>query len=164
ATSGSQYLAAATALPNGGAIVSWSDQSGALGDADIGVRAQIFAPSGAKSGSEFLVNTTTTGTQQWARFALLGETILVAVSQDNSGVGDNSGYGIKGQLFDLAGQKTGAEFMVNTVTASDQLQPAVAAFAEDQFVVVWEDHSETATGNEDGEDYTYTLPNIKAQM
>jgi hypothetical protein len=29
---------------------------------------------------------------------------------------------------------------------------------------VWEDHSETATGNEDGEDYTYTLPNNKAQM
>ena len=52
-----------TALPNGGFVVSWEDNSGVGGDSDFAIRLQAFDGAGGKIGGEFLVNTTTTNYQ-----------------------------------------------------------------------------------------------------
>jgi hypothetical protein len=57
-TDSSQFSPKVTSLSNGGFVVSWSDFSLTLGDADSGsVKAQLFTATGAKIGTEFLVNT-----------------------------------------------------------------------------------------------------------
>jgi hypothetical protein len=50
---------------------------------------------------------------------------------------DGAGWDIAAQVFDSAGLKVNAEFVLNTTTAGDQSQPAVAAFGEGNFVAAW---------------------------
>jgi hypothetical protein len=59
-TAGKQYDPAITALADGGFVVTWTDLSGTLGDSSgASIKAQAFDASGARVGSEFLVNTAT---------------------------------------------------------------------------------------------------------
>jgi hypothetical protein len=59
-----QVLPSVAALSSGGYVVTWLDYSGLGGDTDgAGLKAQLFNASGAKVGSEFLVNTTTVSDQ-----------------------------------------------------------------------------------------------------
>ena len=63
-TAGYQSNPLATELVNGGFVVTWTDSSGTLGDADgASIKAQVFGADGAKIGSEFLVNTATASDQ-----------------------------------------------------------------------------------------------------
>lgn len=50
---------------------------------------------------------------------------------------DGSGLGVYAQLYDAAGKASGTEFKVNTTTAGDQSQPAVAALTSGNFVAAW---------------------------
>ena len=50
---------------------------------------------------------------------------------------DGSGAGIYAQRYDLTGAPLGTEFRVNTTTNGDQTHPAVAAFGDGGFIVVW---------------------------
>src|SRR4051794_8726298 len=64
ATLNYQFGSSVTALSNGGFVVTWLDTSGEGGDSSsTGVKAQVFDASGAKLGTEFLVNTVTDGAQ-----------------------------------------------------------------------------------------------------
>ncbi|WP_198368526.1 lipase family protein [Roseomonas rosulenta] len=140
------------ALSNGGFVVTWDDYSGTLGDTSgrIGpmfpqsVKAQVFDASGAKVGSEFLVNTETASSQEAPSVAALSNGGFVVTWQDWSGtLGDADQTSIKAQVFDAGGAKVGSEFLVNTETAGQQLDPAVTALPNGGFVVAWEDRSRT---------------------
>jgi len=55
--------------------------------------------------------------------------------------GDTSIAAIRAQVFNADGSPSGAEFLVNTTTASDQLKPSITALADGRFVISWEDFS-----------------------
>jgi len=58
------------------------------------------------------------------------------VTWESSGQ-DGSGWGVYGQIFDIAGNKVGSEFKVNTYTTNDQQYTSVAGLSGGGFVVTW---------------------------
>ena len=91
-----------------------------------------------------LGNSTIAGGQQQSAVAALADGRYFLTWIDGSGQGgDVSNYGIKAQLFDSAGVKSGAEFLVNSQTLNSQNNPAVAGLASGGAVVTWVDNSAT---------------------
>jgi hypothetical protein len=129
------------ALANGGFAVSWTDTSGTGGDTSISaIKARVFDASGAGQGNEVLVNTVTAGGQNQSSITVLGNGDFVVTWTDLSAqVGDIGGEAIKAQVFTASGTKVGGEFLVNTVTANDQRDPAITALGLNNFVVGWTD-------------------------
>src|SRR5258706_136315 len=99
------------------------------------------APLVAQGGSEFRVNTYTTGEQGYHQGSIAAAgtpATFVVVWEDPAK--DGSSDGIFGQRFTNAPKPAplGAEFRVNTTTAGSQRYPAVAAASSGSFVVVWQ--------------------------
>ena len=119
---------------DGAFVVVWTDHD-KDGDGS-GVSGQLFDSSGTKIGSEFQVNTYTTGYQFGPAVAMdrFGSFIIAW----SSGGQDGSDYGIFAQRFDSVGSKAGPEFRVNTYTTGYQGSAAVATDPSGGFVVVWE--------------------------
>jgi hypothetical protein len=86
-------------------------------------------------GSEFQVNTYTTGLQDNPAVAAAADGGFV-VSWRSSGQ-DGSASGIFAQRYDSAGAAVDGEFQVNTYTPDAQYSPAVTGDADGNFVVVW---------------------------
>jgi NAD(P)H-dependent flavin oxidoreductase YrpB (nitropropane dioxygenase family) len=64
-----QFKPVIARLADGGFVVSWEDNGSMLGDSDYGnIKAQVFGATGAKIGSEFLVNTETVSSQLFSNF------------------------------------------------------------------------------------------------
>ena len=126
----------------GNFVVVWrsfsQDGSGA------GIAGQRFDSGGARVGSEFPVNTYTTGFQAGPDVAMddAGDFVVVWKSYGQ----DGSGYGVFGQRFSSGGTKVGAEFQVNTYTTGDQGEAAVAMSAAGNFVVVWNSYGQDGSG------------------
>jgi hypothetical protein len=100
------------------------------------VLSSLPAPAAAQPiGSEFQVNTYTTGNQRFSSVAADADGDFVVVWE--SAGQDGSSYGIVGQRYDTTGAAIGAEFRVNSYTTSNQLDPSVASDASGNFVVVW---------------------------
>ncbi|RVU15451.1 cadherin-like domain-containing protein [Methylobacterium oryzihabitans] len=150
-TADNQSQPTVTGLSNGGFVVSWTDYSGQGGDTSYsGIKAQVFDASGAKVGTEFLVNTRTTGGQADPTIAGLSNGGFVVSWEDISlQGGDASGTGIKAQVFDASGTKVGTEFLVNTQTASYQRWPTITGLSDGGFVVGWADISGQGGDNSD---------------
>jgi len=110
----------------------------------LGVFGQRYDTTGLPVGSEFQVNTYTTGWQQSAAVATDGAGDFVVVW--SSAGQDGSGYGIFGQRYDSTGLPVGSEFQVNTYTPGEQRFPAVAAGGAGSFVVVWESGAQNGSG------------------
>ncbi len=139
-TTGYQTSPSITADAAGNFVVVW--QTGYYGGAEDGssdgVFAQRFTSGGVPVGSEFQVNTYTTGAQNQPRVAAdaAGNFLVVWQSRPFPGQdGDRSG--VFGQHFSSAGARLGREFQVNTYTTGPQGNPAVAANAAGDFVVSW---------------------------
>src|SRR5712691_12469473 len=101
--------------------------------------------SGAtKVGSEFLVNTTTVGSQSNPSTTTLADGRVVAAWTDNSQTdGDTSDTAIRAQILNSDGSKSGTEFLVNTTTVGLQIDPSITTLADGRFVAVWSDASQT---------------------
>ena len=137
-TTGDQYFHPTVALdPSGNFIVVWS--SNGQDGSNSGVYGQRFASSGAPQGSEFRVNSYTTGNQSYPSVATDSSGDFVVVW---SSVGeDGAGSGVFGQRFGASGSPLGQEFRVNTTTSGGQRSFAVTADAAGDFVVVWDDNA-----------------------
>ena len=123
---------------SGAFVVVWN--STAQDGSDLGVYGQRFDASGIPAGTEFQINSYTTGIQAKPMVAAAGAGAFVVVwAGDNQ---DGSTYGIFGQRFDAAGQPLGNEFQVNSFTTGVQRAPAVAVDGLGNFVVVWTSDSE----------------------
>lgn len=143
-TSGSQAWKTATALDGGGFVVLWASYGqGAGGGANV--YGQLYTDSGVAVGSEFAVNTYTSGYQNDLKVAATkdGGFVVVWRSQDQ----DGDAYGVYAQRFNAAGAKLGSEFRVNTTTAGEQWHPDVTVLDDGSFVVMW--HSGAADSNDD---------------
>jgi Ca2+-binding RTX toxin-like protein len=142
-TAGFQYSVLAAGLESGGFVVTWYD-----GGADSyagGVKAQLFSAAGRRIGEEIVVNTATAGNQTPTGITgLAGGGFLIVWNDASLSGGDAAGTGIKGQIFDAFGAKSGGEFLLNTATAGDQSAAVVAALPDGGFVAAWTDASKTA--------------------
>ncbi|MGQ0681883.1 Ig-like domain-containing protein [Bradyrhizobium sp.] len=146
----SRYSSGIVGLANGDFVVSWEDLSPGDGSSS-GIRARIFHRDGTEVTGEFLVNTEVTGGQNIPAVALADGGFVVAWNG-----GDSSFNGIKGQIFDASGNKMGSEFLVNTQTLSNQINPSISALPGGGFIVSWVDTSGTL-GDSDG-------TSVKAQV
>jgi hypothetical protein len=147
------------ALKDGGFVVAWSSAEAESGNLDI--LGQRYDTAGGKAGKQFRVNAAKDNNQTDASVAALNDGgFVVAWTSDG---GDGSGRGISAQRFTAEGTKLGGEIGVNTTTANDQSEPAVAAFADGGFVVVWNSQGEQATGMQ-GQAYDAAGQRIDAEF
>lgn len=115
------------ALKNGGFVVVWDDWSDG-----IDVQGQVFNNSGARVGTEILVNTTKGGAQDGAQ----------AVALDNGGFAvswSENWRDVKYQVFTAAGSKIGVEKLANTTTAGDQSGAQLTSLSSGSFLIAWND-------------------------
>lgn len=130
-----------TDLVDGRFAISWTDESASGNDqSSTAIRAQVFNSDGSKSGTEFLVNTTTLNQQTESAITGLADGRFVVTWTDYSvNGGDTEGAAIRAQVFNSDGTKSGSEFLVNTEVSGDQLRPTIALLADGRFVISWED-------------------------
>ena len=144
-TTGYQSFPAVAADAAGNFVVVWNSvyQDGS----EWGVFGQRFDSTGSPVGSEFQVNTYTTGYQSFPAVAADASGNFVVAWGSYGLVGqDGSGSGVFGQRFDSAGSPVGSEFQVNTYTTSSQINPAVSAGVSGSFVVAWLSFDQDGSG------------------
>jgi hypothetical protein len=116
-TAGDQRRSAVDMDAAGNFVVTWTSagQDGSGG----GIYAQRFDSAGVAVGSEFLVNATTAGDQDYSRVSMnaAGEFVVTwsSFNQDAAGT-----WGVYAQKYTAAGAVEEAEFRVNMTTAGDQ--------------------------------------------
>jgi Dockerin type I domain len=133
-TTSAQQAPNVTSLADGGFVVLW--QSFAPPDlSQGGVFAQLYSSAGAAVGTEFRVNTYTTGSQSYPVAAADASGRFVVVW--NSYLQDGSGSGVFGQRYDGSGAAVGAEFAVNDSTFGSQGGATIASRGNGDFVVAW---------------------------
>ena len=113
-------------------VITLQSDDSSVGN-DFGNRALPLAP--APLHPSFQVNTFTPGDQWLPNLATDHEGDYVVIWESIGQDGDNSG--VYAQRYNAADEKQGAEFRVNTHTASLQSQAAVAMDADGDFVVTW---------------------------
>jgi hypothetical protein len=150
-TTDDQTSPSVTSDAAGNFVVAWSSGRyyGPSQDGDArGVFARRFASSGAPLGTEFQVNTYTTGDQSDPSIATdaAGNFVVVWSSSGYYTAQDGSSSGIFAQRFDASGLPDGTEFQVNTYTASAQGNPSVASTPSGEFVVAWTSRGSYYTG------------------
>jgi hypothetical protein len=100
-------------------------------------------------GSEFQVNTYTTGTQYDLAARSVGADgagNFVVVWSGSPGK-DGSGQGVFGRRYASTGSPLGGEFQVNTYTTGYQNVPAVAVAPAGEFAVVWQSIGQDGAGS-----------------
>jgi len=97
------------------------------------IYAQRYNSLGQVQGSEFRVNTTTTGNQWMPAIAMDSHGNFVAAWLSPDGDGD----GIYAQRYNSAGEAQGNEFRVNTTTTGTQRHFDLAMDNDGDFVVTW---------------------------
>lgn len=132
-TSGNQRYSSVSMDSSGNFVVSWTstDQDGG-GD---GVYARLYNLAGTPLGSEFRVNTLTTGDQRYSTVAMDSDGDFVVTWK--SDLQDGDGYGIYAQRYNASGTAQGGEFQVNTFTTGNQIDPTVAIDHSGNFVISW---------------------------
>jgi len=110
----------------------------------------------ATAPNEMRVNTTVVGDQRNASVAMDadGDFVVVWETRDGNEANPDDSWDVYARRYDATGAPLGAEFRVNTDTANDQANPAVAMDDFGNFVVVW------ATG---GQDYSW-FNDVQAQL
>jgi len=152
-TTGEQGSPVVDADGDGNFVVVWVDEGSHDGDG-WGVFAQRHSAAGAPVGTEFQVNSYTTGDQYDADVGVAPDGSFVVVWE--SAYQDGDGTGVYAQRFDSAGDRVGGEFRVNSETQSYQSFPEVDVRSNGDFVVVW-----TSSGQDDPSDDS--APGVYAQ-
>jgi len=135
-TSGPQTRPDAALAADGRSVVVW--ESYLQDGSGWGIFGQRFDADGAPAGSEFLVNSTTTGDQRFAAVGMAPSGAFTVVWRGS----DASGDGIRGRRFNADGTALGADFIINTTTNGDQSEPDVAIDGSGAALVVWQsDHT-----------------------
>ncbi|WP_198411892.1 cadherin domain-containing protein [Microvirga flavescens] len=121
-------------------VVTWRTDGGEL-------CGQIFSGTGSSVLSSFTIGTTGPGQQSDPATTALSDGRFVVTWVDSSATGgDTSGTSIRAQVFYADGRKYGTEFLVNTSTAGDQLDPQISAFQDGRFAISWTDKAGDASG------------------
>ncbi len=151
-TTGNQRYSKVASDSEGDYVVVW--QSYSQDGSGYGVYAQRYNAAGGAQGSEFRVNTGTTGYQDFPAVAMdaEGDFVITWESAYADGTSPTKGnYEIYAQRYNSTGVAQGSNFQVNSYTASGtsspQESPAVAMDAEGDFIISWQ------SDKEDGSSY-----------
>jgi hypothetical protein len=141
-TSNSQINPSVAMDSDGDFVITWESAYQSGGDY-TDIYAQRYNAAGVAQGSEFLVNTTTTNYQESPSIAMDSNGDFVITWESYTyGQNNTDGYDVFAQRFNAAGVPQGIEFMVNTVTSSDQYRSSIAMDADGDFVIAWSSQSQ----------------------
>ena len=129
---------------NGAFVIVW--ESASQDGSQEGVYAQRYDSNGAAVGAEFQVNTFTTG-QQKSPEVTMENSGGFFITWESAGQ-DGDADGVYARQYNSQGQPQGAEFQVNTETANDQNNPAIAVSDNGRLAIAWE--SEVQDGDATG--------------
>lgn len=105
----------------------------------------------SKIGSDFLINTITTGDQGDSQITKLPGGGFVVVWADSSQLGEDAETDIRGQVFAADGSPAGGEFLINTVTDDEQTLPTIATLSNGNFIVAWSDENQSLDRDDNAE-------------
>ncbi|MFD1627601.1 beta strand repeat-containing protein [Azospirillum griseum] len=137
---GDQTRSSISVFADGGYVVTWVS-AGQAGSGD-GVYAQRYDSGGKPIGSEFRVNTTTTGDQGDATVVAYdgGQFAIFWASHTQAGQTSPVDASVRGQRYAADGTPVGSEFQVNGASTSDRNPPGAVRLADGSTVVVWLQH------------------------
>ncbi|MGE4254642.1 MAG: hypothetical protein AB7E84_05435 [Xanthobacteraceae bacterium] len=137
-TAKNQFGPSIALLAGGGFVVTWySTEDTDPVSSDI--RARIYSADGTPVGNDFIVNTTTTGEQEWSSVTGLADGRFVVTWSSYEG----GQYDIRARIYNADGTPAGSDFVVNTTIAGGQYVSNITELAGAGFVVTW-------YGKEDG--------------
>jgi hypothetical protein len=133
-TPGRQNAPAIAMDDEGNFVIVWTSngQDGDLG----GIFGQRFNAAGQPLGSEFRVNTHTTGNQYAPSVAMDSDGDFVVTWAGANPI--DPSYGIYARCYNAAGEAKAGEIHVNTYTTGVQRFPTVAMDNDGDFVVAWQ--------------------------
>ncbi|PHS20987.1 MAG: hypothetical protein COA85_13570, partial [Robiginitomaculum sp.] len=147
-TSSRQQFPSVAGLSGDGFIITWEDASLSPNDTSSwAVRARRYDGTGAALDTpEFLVNTTTSGKQiRPSVTALSGGGFGIAWTDRSVKLPDNSAEAIRLRRYDANGVALDtSDFVANTIIFNRQEFPSVAGLSGGDFVITWEDRSNSA--------------------
>src|SRR5215468_3225408 len=128
-------------LAGGGFVVTWTNVDPNAADPAVAM-GQVYNADGTKSGNEFQINTTNSGSDGLPKVTGLADgRFAVTWLYDPGPPTDSNLYGVpdlngvRGQVFNADGTMSGSEF---TITATTFGPGVVTALADGGFVVSWE--------------------------
>ena len=124
---------AAAVASDGSFMVAWCEKDLANQTNGWDIHARPFTSSGV-GGTAIVVNSYTYGDQYIPRISCIGLDYLVAWTSLGQ---DGSREGVFAQFVHNDGTLVGSEFLVNTTTVGQQMQPTLAADGVGQFLAVW---------------------------
>ncbi|HEX8216588.1 MAG TPA: hypothetical protein VF577_03895 [Allosphingosinicella sp.] len=136
---GGESAPSVTSLAGGGFVATWTLGSGQFAD----VYAQVFNASGAKSGGQFLVNSTTALNQDSASVTELadGRFVITWSSASSLTTYDTE---IRARIFSASGAPIGSDFVVSTTKANPHgggfvgsTTPQIVDLPDGGFLITW---------------------------
>lgn len=127
---------------NGDFVVAYNSYA-QTGDTNYGVFARYFNIDTAALGTEFRVNTYTTGEQSGPAIAMNYSGEFVITWHSNGQI-SGGGYDVFAQPFKADQTKLGVEIQVNAYTTSTQSTPAVAIDHDGDFAITWQSYGQDA--------------------
>ncbi|WP_109831263.1 putative Ig domain-containing protein [Reichenbachiella versicolor] len=124
---------------DGNFVIAW--QSRNQDGSDDGIYAQRYDASGTTQGTEFLVNSETSGKQSNPSIAVAADGSFVIVWQSFVGAED-----IYAQRYDASGVVQGTEFRVNGFLTGRQVNPSISVDSDGNFVVTWQSEGQDGDG------------------
>ena len=148
-TSGGQFSPKVVPTASNEFIVVWASDGSPDSDTDgVSIQAQRFDVSGIKTGSEFQVNSFTTGDQSNPSVGVApAGSFIVVWTSDGSFESDSDGESVQAQRFDSSGAPIGGQFQVNQQTLGSQSGATVAATSDGSFMVLWTDWNSAGGGS-----------------
>ena len=137
-TSNDQEDASVAMDDNGNFVVVWSSRN--QDGSGEGIYARLYNNAATPQTGEILVNTTTSGDQEWPAVAMDADGDFVVTW---TGLDANQ-TGVFAQRFDSTGTKVGGQFQVNTTTSSFQENSTVAMDDNGNFVITWSSFGQDA--------------------
>ena len=146
-TSNSQTRADIASNPDGRTIVVWEDP--AADGSGSSILGQLYDSTGIRNGSEFVVTTTTSGSQSDPHVSMRDDGQFVVVWTSYGQAGDLTSEGnIYARRFAADGTPLGSEFGINQTTAGHQHEAAVAyEFDTNRFLVAWSSVGQDGSGS-----------------
>ncbi len=145
-TAGNQLNPSVAMDANGDFVVAWETYG--YHGSGFGIYAQQYNSSGAGAvpyGSQFQVNTSTTGIMQNPSVAIdsAGDFVIAWQNYADDGSGE---YDIYAQQYTALGTPNGSQLQVNTYTTVAQMSPSVAMDSAGDLVVVWQGYGAEGYG------------------
>lgn len=132
-TVGDQTKPSVTALDSGNFVVTWQTSDAAQDGSGAAIKGQIYTAAGTAVGGEFLVSPLNMGSELTPSVTGLAGGGFVTVWTLGAGVLAD----VYGQTFDASGAKTGAPFLLSTMSSFNQDDASVSQISGGRFVVAW---------------------------